>query len=108
VAAARRGSAASRKVNCRTPSAGEQPTRIPAGEFELLRAAILETLPRQSPGVCFEDLPAMVQRQLTPAQRREIGSLNRHVSTVKVELEARGEIRRVAGASPQRLLCGRA
>ncbi|MCL4790346.1 MAG: hypothetical protein KJ070_26780 [Verrucomicrobia bacterium] len=92
------------KVLCRTPTPGKQPTRIDAGKFALVRKAILAVLPRRSPGVRFRDLPARVARKIPAAQRLALGSIPWYVTSVKLELEVRGEIRRVSGVSPQVLV----
>jgi hypothetical protein len=52
----------------------------------------------------MSDLPGLVAAALTPEEREQLGSVGWYTATVKLELEVRGEIRRVPGASPQRLL----
>jgi hypothetical protein len=94
---------AEERVECRTPTPGGAPTRIPRWKFEAVRAAILAAVPDGGDGLPFADLPAAAARHLSPDQRDRLGSLGWHVTTVKLELEVRGELRRLPG-SPQRLL----
>jgi hypothetical protein len=61
-------------------------------------------LPRRAPGLRFRELPARVARRIPAAQRRALGSISWYVTTVKLELEVRGEIRRLPGVSPQALV----
>jgi hypothetical protein len=90
------------KMLCRTPTPGKAPTRIDAHKFAIVRRAILEALPKSGAGVRFADLPALVESRL-PCPTAAIGSLMWYVTTVKLELEVRGEVTRTKG-SPQRLL----
>ncbi len=93
------------RVPCRTPTPGKRPVRIERWKFDAVRRAILEALPTEGEGVPFmSDLPDLVAAALTPEERANLGSVGWYTTTVKLELEVRGEIRRVPGASPQRLL----
>ncbi|RED12284.1 DUF6958 family protein [Pontivivens insulae] len=91
------------RVACRTPAKGRDGvTNIPEWKFDAVRGAILAGL-SQGP-VLFKDLNAAVDARLTADQRRDLGSLGWHVTTVKLELEVRGEIVRVPGSGPQRIM----
>lgn len=88
------------KVACRTPAKGRDGvTNIPAWKFDLLRGHILDIA---AAPVAFADLPRLVGERLTADEAARLGSLGWHVTTVKLELEVRGELRRLDGA-PQRL-----
>ena len=90
------------KVACRTPAEGRGGvTNIPAWKFDTLRAAILDIAKDE---VLFKDLPSLVASRLTYQQKADLGSLGWHVTTVKLELEVRGEIRRTPGKGPQKLI----
>jgi len=93
-------------VLCRTPTPGKASRRIDRRKFEQIRRAILACLPRSTPGVEFAKLPGLVRRKLSPGERKTLGSVRWYVTTVKLELEVRGEIRRVASSGPQRLVRG--
>lgn len=93
------------KVACRTPTPGKQPVRIERCKFDAVRRAILQVLPTEGEGVPFmSDLTDLVAAALTAEERANLGSVGWYTTTVKLELEVRGEIRRVPGATPQRLL----
>lgn len=92
------------KVLCRTPTAGKKPTRIDTWKFDTVRKAILAVTPQAEPGILFTDLTKKVAGKLSKADQAKIGSLMWYVTTVKLELEVRGELRRVRGVTPQRLI----
>lgn len=92
------------KVTCRTPNA-EGATNIPKWKFETLRAAILDAIDAEGDtGLAFSALAPAVGARLSSDEQTRLGSLGWHVTTVKLELEVAGEIMRVTGAVPQRLL----
>ncbi|MGI9389427.1 MAG: DUF6958 family protein [Boseongicola sp.] len=92
------------KVSCRTPNA-DGVTNIPNWKFDVLRAAILATIDAAGAnGLPFKDLPEFVKARLSRDEISRMGSVGWHVTTVKLELEVRGEIARVAARSPQRLI----
>lgn len=93
---------AEEKVACRTPAKGRDgETNIPAWKFALLRGAIRDSL-ADGP-VLFSALKEAVRPRLGEDDLARLGSLGWHLTTVKLELEVRGEIERVSGASPQEL-----
>lgn len=90
------------KVACRTPAEGRAGvTSIPAWKFNAMREAILEICEEET---VFTDLFRLVPERLTEEQVSKLGSINWHVTTTKLELEVRGEITRVPGARPQKLI----
>lgn len=91
------------KVVCETPTPGKQPTRIDRWKYETVRDAILEITEERPEGVLFKELPQLVQKRMTPEDRAKLGSIMWYVTTVKLDLEVRGEIERVPKTSPQRL-----
>ena len=89
------------KIACRTPAEGRDGvTNIPAWKFDTVREAILAICAEET---VFTDLFKLVPKRLTDDQLSKLGSVNWHVTTVKLELEVRGEISRVAGKGPQKL-----
>lgn len=93
------------RVECRTPTPGRTGVKhIPAWKFDLLRGIILDLLatePRR-----FTDLADLVGQKIDPETRRKLGSVGWHVTTVKLELEVRGDIRRQPKVAPQMLELG--
>ena len=90
-------------VICRTPTPGKSAKRIAKPRFDLVRRAVLRVIPKRGDGIAFADLAGLVAARLTPAERRTLGSILWYVTTVKLELEVRGELERVAGDGPQHL-----
>ena len=89
------------KVACRTPTAGRDgAVNIPKWKFDAVRRAILDATAEP---IAFADLPAAVGARLTEDERARLGSLGWHVTSVKLEMEVRGEIERSPGRGPQRL-----
>lgn len=82
------------RVSCRTPTPGKKGvTRIPKWKFDCIRKAILEIL--QENEIQFVQLTDTIRNRLSSNELEKMGSLGWHVATVKLELEVRGEIRRL-------------
>jgi len=95
---------AEEKIACRTPNA-DGVTHIPKWKFEAVRIAILDAVrDAGKDGLAFQALAAGVGARLADDVQARLGSLGWHVTTVKLELEVAGEIARVAGVTPQRLI----
>lgn len=90
------------KELCRHPDPERQGTRIDKDKYDAMRRALLRSIPRRQSGVPFRELKDAVA-PLLPAQVFAGASISWYVTTVKLDLEARGLIERVPGASPQRL-----
>ena len=78
--------------------------RIIRWKYEAVREAILEAVPREPPGLPFKELPAKVRSTLDSRILADLGSVAWYTVTVKLDLEARGELARVEGARPQHLI----
>lgn len=95
------------RISCRTPKTGGKPTRILRWKFDAMRDAILASVSDDEQGTQFRDLragiSAALDRTLDATRREAFGSVGWYLMAVKLELEVRGEIERVPGASPQRL-----
>lgn len=92
------------RISCRTPTPGKQPTSIPRWKFDLLRKHLLALVPPRLPGIPSRQIPALLKTRLKASDLEALGSISWHVTTVKLELEVRGELKRIEGVSPQRLL----
>ncbi len=92
------------RVACSTPTPGKQGTRIAKWKYDAVRRAILDSIPRQGEGLPFKDLPRAVADHLRADEKARLGSLGWYTTVVKLDLEVKKEIQRVAGARPQRLL----
>ena len=89
---------------CHTPTPDKKPTRIPTWKYDLVRRAILATVPAKAPGVAAKDLPALVRKQLAAGEIESLGSVNWHTTTVKLNMEVEGELQRVPGLKPQHVV----
>ena len=79
------------------PEPAKQGVSIEKQKYAVMRAAILRNLRTQGP-VTFTQLAALVEADL---QDTFSGSIMWYFTTVKVDLEARGEIRRLPNSRPQ-------
>lgn len=77
---------------------GKQGVNIERAKYDAVRDAILDSI-RQAGEMRFADLPDAVGQRLPHFE----GSVGWYTTTVKLDLEARGLIARVASVSPQRL-----
>lgn len=92
------------KVICETPTPGKKPTRIDRWKYDAVREAIIKVVPAEHPGIAFKDLAKLASKALTARNRKALGSIGWYVTTVKLDMETRGELRRLDGAKPQRLI----
>ena len=91
------------RIACRTPNA-DGITNIPVWKFDVIRVAIINAITDAGQdGLLFSELTGEVRKRLSASELKDLGSVGWHTTTVKLELEGRGEIDRVAGKSPQRL-----
>lgn len=91
------------KIICETPTPGKKPTRIDKFKYDLIADAILDILPTTAPGVPFKELPSLVGEVLG-AEKSKIGSMAWYTTTVKLDLEVKGQIKQVSGLKPQHLI----
>lgn len=87
------------RILTRHPEKGKSGVNISEDKYNVIQASILESL-RTNEEMTFQDLTQDVQRKLRGSFE---GSIPWYVTTVKLDLEARGEIERVPDAKPQRL-----
>jgi hypothetical protein len=94
------------RIACRTPTEGRDGvTRIPAWKYHLLRHAILHAIESAGDeGLPFSELTGAVKVRISERDLARLGSLGWHCTTVKLELEVAGEIARLPGKGPQRLV----
>jgi hypothetical protein len=95
------------KILCQTPTPGKQPTRIPQWKYNAVWQAILQAVPEDEPGIRFADLAGEVEKLLPTKDRHELGSVGWHTTVVKLDMEVKGEILRLPGSNPQRLVRNR-
>lgn len=93
------------KVLCRNPDPAKAGVRLPVWKFETVRRAILDELANGP--VLLSALTDRIRVRIPPDDLEKLGKLGWHMMGVKLELEVRGEIRRLPGV-PQRLALGSA
>lgn len=81
------------------PDPTKQGVQISKAKYDAIRKAILDTLKIHGP-MTFTELGSAVEDDL---HKGFDGSVMWHFTTVKLDMEARGEIRRVPKSSPQRI-----
>jgi hypothetical protein len=86
-----------------TPTPGKQPARIDRWKYDLIRNFILEVVPSDEQGVEFRDLSKLAEQQISPSHLGNLGSVSWYTTTVKLDMEVKGEMERVPGSNPQRL-----
>lgn len=92
------------RVQIRHPDPNMSMPAIEAWKYEAVRDAILKAVPKKGEGLPFKELPGRVRELLSADELSKLGSVSWYTTTVKLDLEARGELERVLGYRPQRLL----
>lgn len=92
------------RVQTRHPDPTKSMPAIDGWKYEAVRKAILKAVPRSGEGLAFKELPGRVREQLSADALEKLGSVSWYTTTVKLDLEARRELKRVQGSRPQRLL----
>ena len=92
------------KVLCRTVTPGKQPTQIDAWKYNLMKRCIMEIIAGSQQGVLFKDLSKQVKEKISEEESKRLGSVSWYTTTVKLDLEAKGKIKRIPGSKPQKLI----
>jgi hypothetical protein len=83
--------------------AGKQGVNIERAKYDGMRRALLRVIPARRSGVAFKDLGPLVEPLLDRGVFPTPTKVLWYVTTVKQDLEARGEIEQVPGVKPQHL-----
>lgn len=81
------------------PEEGKKGVNINRAKYEMIRQTILNAI-RSQGTITFRGLVSLVEYNL---RHRFEGSIPWYVTTVKLDLEARGEIERIPGSGEQQL-----
>lgn len=87
------------RILTRHPDPGKAGVNIQRDKYDAVKAAIVDVLAEKGPQT-FTQLSAAAGKRLA---RGFEGSVSWYVVTVKLDLEARGMVRRVPGSRPQLL-----
>lgn len=90
-------------VATKNPGKGKRGPHIDAARYAAMKTALLAVIPKTGHGVRFADLVGLVETRL-PQTTFADNSVPWHTTIVKLDLEARGLVRRVPGSNPQRLV----
>tara|TARA_R100000935_G_scaffold57075_2_gene90201 strand:+ start:3970 stop:4257 length:288 start_codon:yes stop_codon:yes gene_type:complete len=86
------------KIQLKHPT-GKKAIRMDQGKYDLLKKAILNYLKNAGESTHREILNA-IEEDFRKTKMKFEGSLKWHMEWVKLDLEARKEINRIAGSSP--------
>lgn len=94
------------KTPCRTPAPGRDGVvNIPTWKFVSVRHAILSEVAEAGPGgLEFKVLADKVRARLSADELERLGSVTWHTTAVKLEMEVAGDLKRLPGVTPQRLV----
>lgn len=81
------------------PEVGKRGANISRAKYDMIRQAILDAI-RSQGAISFQGLVSLVEYNL---RNRFEGSIPWYITTVKLDLEARGEIERIPGSGEQKL-----
>lgn len=87
------------RIQTLNPDPNKKGTRISRAKYNVMRSAILAALEQREPQT-FYGLLDSVEKLLADSFE---GSAGWYYTTVKLDLEARGEIERIPGSSPQQI-----
>lgn len=91
------------RVYCETPAKGKKGTHIVQWKYDLVRSFLLKRIPKTKEGIEFQGLADTIGKALSASEKSELGSVAWYTTTVKLDLEVKQEIERIAGSKPQRL-----
>lgn len=96
------------KIACRTPAAGRRGvTHIPRWKYDAVHGAIKRAMRLQmGAAIGFNELRVLAKTHIGEAELAELGSWGWHFTTVKLNMEVEGELKRVDGVKPQQLVLG--
>ena len=78
---------------------GKQGVNISRAKYDMIHQAIIESI-RSQGALSFKSLVPLIEYKL---RNRFEGSISWYVTTVKLDMEARGEIERVPNSEPQQI-----
>ena len=88
------------RIQTLNPDANKKGVNISRAKYEQMRAAVLAALEEQEEPQTFYGLLDRVKKLLGDSFE---GSISWYYTSVKLDLEARGEIERIPGTSPQQI-----
>ena len=92
-------------VRLRNPDRTKKMPRMPKDRYAIARRAALALLPRNAPGITLAEFLDGMTKRLPKAKGWDRAlSASWYAMAIKLDLEARGEIKRINTRPPQRLV----
>ena len=92
-------------VQLRHPDPGKKNTRMSSDSYSVARRAVLAIFPAEEPGITLNAYLAAMAERLPAAEGWDRSlSAGWYAMAMKLDLEARGELRRINRKPPQRLI----
>jgi len=97
--------AADDRIELRHPDPGKRNARIAPDVYSVARRTVLAVVPAAEPGITLDDYLAAMKARLPKARGWDRSlSPGWYAMAMKLDLEARGELKRVNRKPPQRLV----
>lgn len=98
-------SPADARIQLRNPDPTKTGPRIATGMYAALRRTALAVVPKKAPGITLTEYRALMETRLANATGWDpSASASWYAMAIKLDLEARGELKRVNDKPPQRLV----
>ena len=92
-------------VQLRHPDPGKRTARMASDNYAVARRTVLAIVPADEPGIALNDYLAAMTESLPAAEGWDRSlSAGWYAMAMKLDLEARGELRRINRKPPQRLI----
>lgn len=93
------------EVQLRNPDPGKRTTSVARNTYAVARRTVLAVVPAEEPGITLDDYLAEMTSRLPKAEGWDRSlSPGWYAMAMKLDLEARGELRRINRKPPQRLI----
>lgn len=93
------------RIQLRNPEPTKSSPKMERATYSLARSVALAVIPAREPGITLPDYLETMRRSLPKAEGWPAGaSAGWWAMAIKLDLEARGELRRVKAKPPQRLV----
>ena len=93
------------RIELRNPDTKKKGRRIDPGMYEVLHRTALEVVPKAAPGITLEEYLDGMATQLPRAKGWDrSASATWYAMAIKLDLEAKGELKRINNKPPQRLV----
>ena len=93
------------RIQLRNPDSSKRATQVAGDTYALARRTVLEVVPAEEPGITLEAYLAEMKSRLPNVSGWDASlSSGWYAMAMKLDLEARGELKRINRTPPQRLV----